>query len=137
MLHQVPKPRGHVVSRGIAMQYVEELPVRIDEVKAAVIDEIVVAAARMGRQIDVVFLGDGGDLILRAGQRNDVRIERIEIFGEAPPASRFGSTVMKTGCNAAASSPSLSSATPMLLSAVGQASGQEGVPEINQQPLAR
>jgi hypothetical protein len=136
VLHQIAETTGQFVAREIPPQNVDELSVRIDEVKeAAVIDSIIVAALRMRRDIDMVFPNDGGDLILGAGERNDMRIERLQVLGER--VSRFGSTVMKIGCTAAASGPSRSRATPISLSAVGHASGQEVYPKYISSHLPR
>ena len=41
----------------------------------------VIAAARLELDKDAAFLHDGGDLFLRPGQRDNVRVEGFEVLG--------------------------------------------------------
>ena len=130
VLRQIAKPIGHVVTREIPGNDIDEFPIRIHQVvEAAVIDEVIAPALRMRGDVNAIFLDDGDDLVRGAGQRDDARIERFEVFGKRLPVIALGSTVMKIGCTTAVSAPSRSSATPILLSAVGHASGQEVYPK--------
>src|SRR6516162_5523002 len=71
LVHPVTQAVGQFLFRDIGRYYSHELPLGIDEIiEAAVVHDVIAAAARL--DLDTVFIHEGGNLFLSAGQRDDV-----------------------------------------------------------------
>jgi hypothetical protein len=95
----------------------------------AVIDQIARRAFRLLLDaVHSVRLADGSDLLRRAGEADEARVEGRDELLSTAGVSRSGSVVMKIGWTLRASSGSLASsrfiASPICCMSTGQTSGQ-------------